>query len=188
MKPSDELFQEPSFPTPADRLVGLDRLWEATRPVQPSAMAWDALWADVRDRLDSSTEQMTGLRLVPATVESRPAVAIGRSWSLTALGLAQAAALLLGATLLLLQGPASRDLDTGTTPALVRSPATPALPVASVEIGAGQVILIHSQSQNAELKVVELNVASSNDRLDALDEQFVMLGAAESLAQGGSVW
>ena len=32
--------------------AALDRAWEATRPVEPSDVTWDALWARVRDGLD----------------------------------------------------------------------------------------------------------------------------------------
>jgi hypothetical protein len=71
------------------------RDWHATRPAEPPAEVWDALWARVRDRLDAATAR----RAVIAMPE-RPA---GRFRpALVVLGLAQAAAVL--AAVLLLPG------------------------------------------------------------------------------------
>ncbi len=35
-----------------DPAARLDALWEATRPVEPSAQAWDQVWTSVADDLD----------------------------------------------------------------------------------------------------------------------------------------
>ena len=55
MRPTrDQVDRDTAIPTgplpPADRL---DRLWEATRPADPSPEALDALWAEARARLDA---------------------------------------------------------------------------------------------------------------------------------------
>ena len=38
----------------AKRAAGLDRLWEATRPPEPSSEVWDALWGRLARSLDAS--------------------------------------------------------------------------------------------------------------------------------------
>jgi hypothetical protein len=38
----------------AERAAGLDRLWAATRPQEPSSEVWDALWARLTPSLDAS--------------------------------------------------------------------------------------------------------------------------------------
>jgi hypothetical protein len=101
----------------ARRAEGLDRLWEATRPVEPTPEAWDAVWAKIAatlpcpvavhgDREDapvldpSPSRNGTGPRVLvhpapdPDPTGPRPRV---RSWRLAAValvGLAQAAAIL----------------------------------------------------------------------------------------------
>jgi hypothetical protein len=103
----------------ARRVQGLDRLWDATRPAEPSPEAWDAVWANIAQALPgavvvhragedspapdfSPSRNGSGPKLLmhpapapaPAPAGSRPR---GRSWRLTAVvlvGLAQAAAIL----------------------------------------------------------------------------------------------
>ena len=52
---------------------GLDRLWKATRPSEPTAEAWDSLWAGLKTSLDAS---------MPKQVES-PALFSSRNGSAT---------------------------------------------------------------------------------------------------------
>jgi len=73
----------------AERNARLDQIWEATRPPELSAAAWDRLWANVSESLDPSR----------VTIPSAPALApVGsRPWRRSAVAvfaLAQAAAIL----------------------------------------------------------------------------------------------
>jgi hypothetical protein len=103
----------------ARRVQGLDRLWDATRPAEPSPEAWDTVWANIAQALPgavavhqagedspapdfSPSRNGSGPKLLvhpapvpePAPAGSRPR---SRSWRLAAValvGLAQAAAIL----------------------------------------------------------------------------------------------
>src|SRR5438046_10702231 len=44
----------------AKRSAGLDRLWEATRPPEPSAEVWDVLWSRLARSLDASMPDAGG--------------------------------------------------------------------------------------------------------------------------------
>ncbi len=74
----------------ADQTERFDRLWDATRPAEPSAAAFDQIWSNVTQAAESQADR-TILRL-PA----------GRRWarSLTLALLAQAAALLVAGLIL----------------------------------------------------------------------------------------
>ncbi len=102
----------------ARRAEGLDRLWEATRPAEPSAEAWDAVWAQIAPTLPGRAaarhEEAPAGGVTPSRNGSGPrflahpaaaSVAApagprvrGRSWRAAAavalVGLAQAAAIL----------------------------------------------------------------------------------------------
>ena len=95
----------------ANRAAQLDRLWEATRPPEPTADVWDAVWARMATSLDPSTSTELESSLTPVGLPERIA-ARGRdflikaprhsprsrpgTWRRSALiGLAQAAAILL---------------------------------------------------------------------------------------------
>jgi hypothetical protein len=80
---------------PADRL---DALWDATRPAEPSAEAWDRVWASVSDGLD----RLEGPSAPPrreGVIVHRPAPSPSRGRraliAASLIGLAQAAAILL---------------------------------------------------------------------------------------------
>ena len=62
----------------ANRAVQLDRLWEATRPPEPTPEVWDAVWARMATSLDPSTSTEVGLSFTTRTAASTngsPAVA-----------------------------------------------------------------------------------------------------------------
>lgn len=93
----------------AKRAAGLDRLWEATRPPEPSAEVWDALWGHMAHSLDASmphgvdsfTPVVPSSSGSPSRDETQvPSLPRARSrtrrWAAIGLiGLAQAAAVLL---------------------------------------------------------------------------------------------
>jgi hypothetical protein len=95
----------------ANRAAQLDRLWEATRPVEPTPEVWDAVWARIGTSLDLMTATEVGSSFTPQTAASTngsPAVVElppkgprhsprSHSWRLARIslvGLAQAAAIL----------------------------------------------------------------------------------------------
>lgn len=84
----------PSCARFAERNAKLDRLWEATRPPELSAVAWDRMWANVSESLDQPRVAVPpALTLAPA-----PAPVVSRPWHRSAVAvfaLAQAAAILL---------------------------------------------------------------------------------------------
>lgn len=167
-----------TFPTPADREAGIDRLWDASRPIEPTAAAWETLWAGVLDRLDAPAEAAPA----PAPLRLEPVPANRwTSWrhkGRVALGLAQAAAILMAAGLLLRQVPEPRGRST--------DPTAFGPQVVEVNIDAGQVILIHDQ--HADRAPLVLALETSADRVDSVDAQYLMFNALESLAQGGTNW
>jgi len=151
----------------AKRTAQLDRLWEATRPTEPSHDTWARMWANLAALLDSSTPaEVQALplstasssgsvarvesRLVPNHASSRP-----RPWTFAAialLGLGQAAAVFLAVSL--------------TWP--LSSP--------SVEIEEGQQVVIRFEGTAA--KVVDLTPEGVSR---SVDDWYVMLNVAESL-------
>jgi hypothetical protein len=95
----------------ARRAEGLDRLWDATRPTEPSAEAWDTVWAKIAATLPcpASAEEMPTAVASPSRNGVAPKILVhpgsvptgprtrGRTWRFAAValvGLAQAAAIL----------------------------------------------------------------------------------------------
>jgi len=111
----DHLAACPSCAEFSRRAEQLDRIWEATRPVEPSMDALDALWARATVELDRIPAPAT-LAFVP---KARP-----RRWGMVAFVAAQAAAILIGALVLLdrnAQKPTSKDLAANLTPSVESS-------------------------------------------------------------------
>jgi len=154
----------------ANCAVQLDRLWEATRPIEPTPDVWDAVWARMASSLDPSTStelESTGpLNGSPRVVEiplngprhsprSRPwhSAAIG-------LGLAQAAAILLAVGLAWHQSTPSqtsqvaKNTDFSFSPLSSESPVRISFPDEgfSVVVDEGHSVVIHWERQ--EHKVV----------------------------------
>jgi hypothetical protein len=107
----------------ANRAARLDRLWEATRPSEPTPDVWDAVWARMATSLDlsTSTELESSVTIKTASLNGSPPVVKlplkvngprlsprSRPWHLAAIGLAQAAAILLAVGLAWYQSPPSQ--------------------------------------------------------------------------------
>ncbi|APW61450.1 hypothetical protein [Paludisphaera borealis] len=144
---------------PADRL---DALWEATRPVEPSAQAWDRVWASVADDLDrlpASTAQVvaaTGREGLfvhpPSPILARRPLAVGAAAA--AVVLAQAAAILLAV------GLSWYGAD--------REPAAPSQPqvaTGEVRIEEGQFVLIRSNADTVQ--AIDLSAQLGTGGVDA---------------------
>jgi len=140
-----------------NRAQTFEKLWDATRPAEPSPQAWDALWSSVSAHLNqpiAAERNGNGLhvadfpRAMPERRESsEPALAPSRSrrWRSLAgfgmVGLAQAAALLLAIGL-------SWHVPVKVPDAL------PALAEAKVEVSEGQIVVI--RSEGSKVDVVDL--------------------------------
>lgn len=137
-----------------DRAQKLEKLWDATRPAEPSPQAWDVLWSTVSAHLDPPIAiernghgvHLTQFsRAMPERRESpEPALspARARRWRNLAafgmVGLAQAAALLLAIGL--------------SWHVPVKVPDTlPALAEVNVEVGEGQKVVIRSEGSKVEV-------------------------------------
>ena len=107
---AEHLANCPSCCRWAKRDAEFDRLWDATRPLEPSAQVWDSVWSHIASSLDSTTpEEFKALTASPFSVNGSvsdvdtPLVPVStssrsRSWNWAAvglIGLAQAAAVLL---------------------------------------------------------------------------------------------
>lgn len=104
-----------------------DRIWEATRPAEPSAAAWDEVWAAVGN----------GHAVRPI----EPAAA-GRRWSrrrliIATVALAQAAAILLAVAALW-----PRPADRGAAPDPARVPGGPIASAPAVDVEQGQPVIL----------------------------------------------
>lgn len=110
----------------AGRLSQLDRAWEATRPADPPAVAWDAVWARVSEGLEA-----------PAPLRVGGGTRRRSLWLAPLSGLAAAAALVLAAWL---GGPGSRP--TVELPDLAEAAPSPY----KVEFQAGEVGLFSVDS------------------------------------------
>jgi hypothetical protein len=140
-----------------DRAQRFEKLWDATRPAEPSPQAWDALWFSISAHLDqpiAAERNGHGLHLAahPRTMPERPkspepalSPSRTRRWrSLAAfgmVGLAQAAALLVAVGL-------SWHVPVRTPDSL------PALAEVKVEVGEGQKVVI--RSDGSKVDVVDL--------------------------------
>ncbi|MCA1684654.1 MAG: hypothetical protein LC745_01460 [Planctomycetia bacterium] len=142
----------------AGRESAFTRVWDATRPSEPTAAAWDALWARVSDRLDRAPEPRT------LTSSARPR---GREHVWTAFVVAQAAAVLAA---VVLWGAHRASVEKAGTSVVARPP----LRVIDIEVGA--VVMIHLEG--GDVRAVEM---ARDERWDTIDENFVLLNGAEAM-------
>ncbi len=164
----------------ARRAEQLDRLWDATRPVEPSPAAWNAVWSNITESL-ADRENCPAPTAIPITTPAqRPRP--GRWIAAVALvGLAQAAAVLV-ALGLAWRAPsdapesrlAERDRSIRTEPTAIRSER---LVDPVVDIEAGGLMVIHFDRKSSRLEdrtPAEMNVGA--------DIGMEMTNAMESIA------
>ena len=161
----DRNLTEPDDPTPA-----LDRAWAATRPAELRADDFDRIWAEVQRAYDARP----AILAMPRPARSRRAIA------LAAMGLAQAAAVLVAVWVL--NRPAAVD-----QPVVRVDPPVPKAPVvvARQEVEADETLILHLDDG----RVTELRQPASpaaSDSLALLDlpahNPSDMLGYLESLS------
>ena len=155
---AEHLARCPRCASWAEHAARLDRLWEATRPAEPSGGNWESTWAGVSRAIDrASTPDPAPLRLVP----SRP----WRRSTLAAFGLAQAAAILVAV------GVFSRPGGPEAPAELVR-----------VDIPYGRPVLIRCDLP--KLEVVEL---PDDENLGGVDSNYAMFNDIEAMAFGDAM-
>jgi hypothetical protein len=182
----------------AKRASALDRLWEATRPAAPSPQVWESMWDRIAESLDAPA---------PLAVENSAASAAHRngwasqaaesirplspsvrhrSWWITkvvAVGLAQAAAVLVVVSLAWRSIPALQNPPAVKQPALAvtthPSVNAPSLPI---DIEEGSLVVIQTNSEKPEVSVLTLESSPF-----AIDEWLVMFNKMESMAPNSVV-
>ncbi len=119
----------------------LDRIWEATRPAEPSADALDALWAQASAELDA--------RPVPDTIRFEGSTR-RRRWATVAFGLASAAALLVAALpLLRVQAPQPIQIAKTVTPP------SPSPALVKVTVGVDQVAIVRIGDEGHRVEILD---------------------------------
>ncbi len=168
----------------AEHAARFNRLWDATRPVDPSTESWDRLWSSVTARLDHSGPVTT-----PYSRPDNPFATVGdaapqhsspftRSWrglaAIGLVGLAQAAALFLAVSLFwnttgkIVQPPRfpeGADVVQRTAPSLD----------SEVDVEWGQVLLIRSDGPKVDIKDLALLESSNGE-----DPWYDLFNSAES--------
>jgi len=171
----------------------LDRVWEVTRPPDPSPQVWDNMWVHVVESLDSPSSvriehpgaiaaSRNGSTPHVAPFAAQPSLTSRtRPWSLAAIasfGLVQAASVLLAVGLVWHSFPAAQDIQTAKRPdpsTAVHSYTDADLPC--IEIEEGNLVVIRSEGQKAEVLVV-----TSESFPFGIDDSLLILNAAESIA------
>lgn len=164
---ADHLAGCPGCAEWARRAEGLDRLWEATRPAEPSPAAWDAVWAKIAGSLADPSARpgvIPGVERAPSRNGEAARVLVhpgprpvGRGLRLAAIalvGLAQAAAILLALGLAWQSeprpdGPGRFADRTPPPPAAVRSVADVQFD-AEIEASSLMVIVVGRESGRVE--------------------------------------
>ncbi len=143
----------------ANRAVQFDRLWQATRPSEPTPDAWDTVWTNLAASLDPSTSSQvaaiapqiassngsTRILEFPAGKQLRPSSG-SRSLIFLTIGLAQAAAIFLAVSLTGPRFNPSQIPQISRTVDLTSSPPR-SEPVVEIDEGRQVVIVINAEGQ-----------------------------------------
>jgi hypothetical protein len=182
----------------AKRTAQLNRLWEKTRPNEPSLDTWNSVWARVASGLDSSKPREFATVDLPgapangsATKVDMPlvhqrATSRSRAWALPAIGLvvlAQAAAVFLVVALTWRPSAKSPSLQVtrngnsaSESGLLARAQSNLALAAPGVEIDEGRLVVIRVEGQ--AVKVVDLTPEGISW---SVDDWYVMFNEVESM-------
>ncbi len=163
----------------AKRASQLDRLWDFTRPSEPTPQAWEAVWTRIVEKLDSSTQihvkhpaaatvfrNGSTAKVAPVAAQrsrsSRP-----RPWSFAAVasfGLAPAAAVLLVVGLAWHSFPLSRNTQIAKSSGpTLSTPTSSAVDAASlsIDIEEGSLVVIRSEGKKLEISVLTSETSPS---------------------------
>jgi len=166
---AEHLAQCPSCTVWADQAARFDRLWEATRPAEPTADMWDTVWNQVACAVnESAPAEQRVLALHPSSLngstaktEKSPVSTVrssgfraGRLMAIGSLGIAQAAAIFLAVSLSWHPSAKSPHLQIGD-PSMAQSFVTTDLNTTvstnGVEIEEGQQIVIRIEGLAARV-------------------------------------
>jgi hypothetical protein len=169
----------------AERANRFDRLWELTRPPEPSPDTWDSVWARVTASLDASTQPSAGEAARPIfqgqngtsiTTDGDPARTprsrSSRRWvAFMLVGVAQAAAVLLAIHLTWYSSTRSLPIqaDNVATP-------DPGSMTVNVEIEEGHRVVIRWEGLSGKVE------DRTPDISDGVDDWLLGLNAVEALA------
>jgi hypothetical protein len=172
-----------------------DRLWEATRPADPTPEAWEAVWVRINESLDASTRMRNQASASSALYNgSSPKVAASntpqpfrstrpRLWSfaaVTSFGLAQAAAVLFAVAIVWQSFHSPQTTQFAKHPTLatdmVSSSTKNASPVA-IEIEEGSLVVIRADGEEPEVLV-----RTSESSPFGIDDWLLMFNTVESMA------
>lgn len=155
-----------NLPTPNSSDDALDRLWDATRPVEPTNAAWEAVWSLLADRLDPlvSAEPIRSEEVMSI----QPRTRMGARLFLVAQAAAVLGALVLG----LVRSRPSADLLPFGDSALAQVNVP-------VEMEAGLVGLLRERADGHGFRLIEVAL---DDRSNALAGDFDALNGFESMA------
>jgi len=168
----------------AEHAARFNRLWDATRPVDPPTESWDRLWSSVTARLDHSgpvtTPHSRPEKPFASVSEAAPrhAPPITRSWrglaAIGLVGLAQAAALFLAVNLYWNTSDKNvRPPRFSAGPDVVQRTA-PSLD-SEIDVEEGQVILIRSEGAKVDTTDLALLETSNGE-----DPWYVFFNRVES--------
>jgi predicted anti-sigma-YlaC factor YlaD len=145
-----------------------EQIWEATRPLEPSPLAMDALWASASVALDAP--QTATLSLEGLTTQRR-------SWLKPALLMAQAAALLIAAGLFLLRARENVKVEP-----LQVAVVTPVKLDVDVKEGETAIVRIGEDLQDDHEVVIQTEEVASASSSIPDDSQHGLFNAIEGMA------
>jgi hypothetical protein len=150
----------PACAARVERDARLFKLWEATRPQEPTPEAWATVWG-----------MLTRELATPAPVVPMAPVRPWQRWAPATFGIAQAAAFLAGAVWV------------GFQPSLAP------VAIAKVEIPVSDGALVIIQTDGTDPKVISLVADEGSNTIDGegfgalVEPSFVMLGKLEAMAE-----
>jgi hypothetical protein len=193
---AEHLAQCPSCARWADRAKEFGRLWEATRPAEPTGEMWDTVWTEVARAVGKSnpaehkaiTPYPFNLNGVAAKgeesgvrVSRRPGFRAGRLMAIGSLGIAQAAAIFVAVTLSWQPSARSPMPAVGDASVVPSFTSTESVATVSadgvVEIEEGQQIVIRVEGPT--VRVVDRTPQGFSYNVD---EWYLMLNRMEALA------
>ena len=188
---AEHLAQCPSCARWADRAAQFERLWEATRPAEPTGEMWDTVWTQVARAVDQSTpveQKAFTLRTSsrngsaarteksPVLTGLSPGLRTRRLMAIGSLGIAQAAAIFIAVSLSwqpAAKSPQPLVGDTSVARSVVETDSNPMVSTDGIEIEEGRLIVIRFEGPAA--RVVDFTPEGTPPRRPTFAKQRVGL-------------